>query len=163
MTWVWEHSWVKGSELLLLLAIADHADDQGRNAWPSIARLAERTRVDRRTVQRLLRRLAQQGCLAVEHTDGPRGTNRYTVLMRTATLTNRVDNAAQAGDNNAETVDNRGGGKMPPSGKSLLEGRHRSDEGAAPLPPEPPSTNVPLNPATGHLDLIGIDHPPTSH
>ena len=52
MNWVWEHSTAKGSELLLLLDIADAADDQGRNAFPSISTLAAKTRMSRRTVQR---------------------------------------------------------------------------------------------------------------
>jgi len=37
MSYVWEASKAKGSELLLLLAIADHAADDGY-CWPGIPR-----------------------------------------------------------------------------------------------------------------------------
>lgn len=36
MTWVWDQSTTAGNERLVLLAIADTADDHGGNAWPSI-------------------------------------------------------------------------------------------------------------------------------
>jgi len=81
MTWVWEHSPVGGSERLVLLAIADCADDEGRNAWPSVATLARKCRVDARTVQRIIRRLAAGGHLAMTGCAGGRGSNRYAVLM----------------------------------------------------------------------------------
>lgn len=79
MTWVWEHAEVAGTDLLLLLAIADAADDQGRNAWPSVADLARKTRLDERTVQRRLKRLHSRGDIAIEY-GGGRRRNRYAVL-----------------------------------------------------------------------------------
>jgi len=78
MSRVWEHSRHKGSELLLLLAIADFADDDGR-AYPSIARLATKTRLSKRNVQLVLRRLEESGELAIEQGAGPNGVNVYTV------------------------------------------------------------------------------------
>ncbi|XVS67851.1 helix-turn-helix domain-containing protein [Actinosynnema sp. CA-299493] len=80
MTWVWEHAEAAGTDLLLLLAIADSADDQGRNAWPSIADLSRKTRLDERTVQRRLKRLHDQGRIAIE-IGGGRRRNRYAILM----------------------------------------------------------------------------------
>jgi len=41
MTYVWEHSSQKGTLLLLLLAVADFADKDGK-AYPSIRTLANR-------------------------------------------------------------------------------------------------------------------------
>lgn len=68
---VWERSRAKGSELLVLLAIADYADDEGRNAWPSVQKLADKSRMTERGVRDVLRRLADDGELAVErNTDG---------------------------------------------------------------------------------------------
>ena len=83
MSWVWEHSPAQGSELLLLLALADFADDHGMNAYPSVARLARKCRIDRRTVQRILRRITEKGLLStVGSTSGGRGrANRYRVVM----------------------------------------------------------------------------------
>lgn len=81
MSWLWEHSGARGADLLTLLAIGDCADDTGSNAWPSMSTLATKTRQDRRTVQRIIRRLADSGQLAVDENAGPRGVNRYRVLM----------------------------------------------------------------------------------
>jgi len=81
MTWVWDNSPVGGSERLLLLAIADCANDEGGNAWPSIATLARKCRIDGRTVQRIIRRLADAGHLTVVASAGGRGSNVYTVVM----------------------------------------------------------------------------------
>jgi DNA-binding transcriptional MocR family regulator len=80
MNWVWEHSPTKGTELLMLLAIADNAADDGGNAFPSIRTLARKTRLDDRTVQRIVRKLAEQGQLAVVERGG-REPNRYAILM----------------------------------------------------------------------------------
>lgn len=52
MSAIWEHSPHKGSELLLLLAIADNADDRGV-AWPSQETLAEKMRMSVRQVRRI--------------------------------------------------------------------------------------------------------------
>ncbi|MGC5381235.1 helix-turn-helix domain-containing protein [Micromonospora sp. DT68] len=81
MSWVWDNSPVGGTERLVLLAIADCAADDGSNAWPSIATLARKTRVDSRTVQRVIRRLADDGHLLVNATTGGRKSNTYTVVM----------------------------------------------------------------------------------
>ena len=56
MSHVWEHSQHKGGDLLLLLAIADHADDHGQ-AFPSIKLLAQKTRMTERNVQLVIKRL----------------------------------------------------------------------------------------------------------
>ena len=41
--------------MLLLMALADFADDAGGNMLPSVDKMAEKTRASRRTVQRNLR------------------------------------------------------------------------------------------------------------
>lgn len=55
-TAVWEQSQGSGSKLLVLLALADHADDQGV-CFPYIASLASKARCDEKTVRRVLREL----------------------------------------------------------------------------------------------------------
>lgn len=52
-----------GGEMLLALALADHAHDDGTHIFPSIARLAEKTRQSERSVQYQLRRMEQSGWL----------------------------------------------------------------------------------------------------
>lgn len=80
MTWVWRQSTATGNDRLVLLAIADAADDEGRNAWPSIATLAAKTRLDERTVRRIVRRLETEGHIEVDRAGGGRYSNTYRVL-----------------------------------------------------------------------------------
>lgn len=54
MTRVWESSKAKGGSLLVLLAIADSAKDDGRNAWPSTHTLAWKSRLTFRQVRQIL-------------------------------------------------------------------------------------------------------------
>lgn len=75
---VWEHSRSAGSTLLTALAIADFADDDGE-AYPSIAKLAEKARIDERTVQRALLELVRLGELQVEIGAGPNRRNAYRI------------------------------------------------------------------------------------
>ena len=49
------------SEKLVLLAMADHADDTGKNCFPSIPRIARKSSMTRRGVQKVLRRLEEKG------------------------------------------------------------------------------------------------------
>jgi hypothetical protein len=56
ISWVLDHSDAQHAERLVLLALADRADDDGR-AWPSVRDLATRARLSRRAVQVALRRL----------------------------------------------------------------------------------------------------------
>lgn len=54
---VWDLSPTEGNDRLVLLALADNADEEKRFAWPSVATLAKKARIHERTVQRILRRL----------------------------------------------------------------------------------------------------------
>jgi hypothetical protein len=73
---VWERSQHKGSELLLMLAIADNANDQGL-AYPSAKTLAKKTRLSNRQVQRLIRVVTRSRELEVSVGTGPRGCHEY--------------------------------------------------------------------------------------
>lgn len=63
---------------LIMLALADHADDAGR-CYPSIDRLAKRTGLSERAVRTNLRQLEVEGYLATEIGVGPQGCNVYFV------------------------------------------------------------------------------------
>jgi hypothetical protein len=82
MTLVWDQSQHKGSELLLMLAIADNANDQGV-AYPSIRTLAKKTRLHPHHVKKLLRVLEASGELITKVGAGPRGCNEYRVELST--------------------------------------------------------------------------------
>lgn len=83
MSWVWRESKADGADLLVLLAIADQAHEDGDGAWPSIPTLAAKARVSDRTVQRCLNSLALLGELEVRKGAGRNGVNIYRVIMAT--------------------------------------------------------------------------------
>lgn len=75
-----------GNDLLVLLALADHAggeDDPFGHAYPSIGRLETMTGLSRRTVQRALRTLEDEGLIEAtgEHVWNPR---KVTTVYRLA-------------------------------------------------------------------------------
>lgn len=78
MSRVWDSSPSKGSELLLLLAIADFANDAGE-AWPKTATLAEKVRMSERQVQRMIKALVADGQVRVRPNAGPHGVNVYVI------------------------------------------------------------------------------------
>lgn len=78
MTRVWSHSQQKGSALLLLLAVADAANDDGY-AFPGIAHLARKTRMSERNVMRLIQKCEESGELRVQRQANK--VNRYWVTV----------------------------------------------------------------------------------
>jgi hypothetical protein len=80
MAEVWEHSPAKGAALLLLLALADHADAVHAQCWPSVPRLAFMIRMSERNTQYLLRKLQADGHIAMHLRGSPRKTNLYRIL-----------------------------------------------------------------------------------
>jgi hypothetical protein len=75
---VFDDARARGEARLLLLAIANFADNDGL-AWPSIATLVRTTRMPRRSLCRQLVALEASGELLVEHRHGRGHTNRYVV------------------------------------------------------------------------------------
>jgi hypothetical protein len=68
------------NEKLVLLAYADHADQQGGSISPGVKTIASKTGYCRRSVQLITRRLERRGCL-VRDGRGPGGTNRYFIPL----------------------------------------------------------------------------------
>lgn len=88
MSWVWKQSDLTPGDKFLLLAIADSADDDGSNAWPTVATLARKISASESTVHRRLAKLAEAGWIKIEKNAGgsakvraDRRPNMYTVLM----------------------------------------------------------------------------------
>lgn len=78
MTAAWQTD-LPALEKLILLALADHANEDGE-AWPSIATLSRRTGLAERTVQRNLRELELKGYLSISEARGR--SNRYNLHPR---------------------------------------------------------------------------------
>lgn len=74
---VWDRTATGGSVRLLLLALADFADEEGW-AWPSVATLAHRTGRSERQVQRLIGIAIEAGELESDR-GGGRGSSRYRI------------------------------------------------------------------------------------
>jgi DNA-binding transcriptional ArsR family regulator len=77
---VWEHSRAAGNELLVLLRLADAANEESREAWPSVGNIAARTKLSERTVQRALRSLAEAGEIEVVE-EGGRSSRGYRATV----------------------------------------------------------------------------------
>lgn len=84
MSLVWERAPYTAGSLLVLLALADWANDEGI-AWPSMDRLAQKARVDRRSAQRIVRQLAKDGAIAIEEGGGRAKQHRYLIQVETIT------------------------------------------------------------------------------
>ena len=83
MSQVWEDVRIQSqAELLVLLALADHARDDGL-CWPSMRTIAAKARIEERSAQRILRRLIENGLVELVSKggciDGQNVPNRYRV------------------------------------------------------------------------------------
>lgn len=82
--WVWSRSESRNGARLVMLALADRADDKGL-AWPSIEDLMERTKLSRRAVQKGIAALVEEGELEVENGGGRHRSNRYRIVPKPCT------------------------------------------------------------------------------
>ncbi len=76
----WRHGPADRNDLLVLLAIADFADDEGY-FWPSIKSLAQKARMTERGVQKIARRLQAMGLVSIRTGTGRRNCNEYTLNL----------------------------------------------------------------------------------
>lgn len=70
MTWVWEHSESEGNARLVMLKIANSANDEGEDAYPSQETIARHCRISVRTVRRIVAQLVKTGELEVIQNGG---------------------------------------------------------------------------------------------
>ncbi|MBA3824523.1 MAG: helix-turn-helix domain-containing protein [Ktedonobacterales bacterium] len=71
---VWGYLFQSRAERDIVLALADHAHDDGTSIYPSILNLAWKTELSERQVQRILRSLEERGIIiAVANEEGGRG------------------------------------------------------------------------------------------
>lgn len=78
--WVWHHAPVKSGELVVLLALADNAHDDGGGAYPTVPTIASKARLSERQVQRCLRSLVAGGLISDDGV-GPNGATSWRLLM----------------------------------------------------------------------------------
>ena len=117
MTAIWDKPPVGGSALLVLLALADNANDEGV-CWPSIATLARKCVLSERQVQRMLRSLETRGLVRTEERKDEKGehhSNVYTVLDVVTPVSPGGDIATPPGGDNGVTLNRNRTVIEPPS------------------------------------------------
>jgi len=110
--WVWARSESRNGARLVMLALADRADDDGF-AWPSIEDLCERTKLSPRAVQKALANLVELGELKVESGGGRRVRNRYTIVPKPRTSDGVTD-------------------EYPGTSDGVTDGKPRTSDGVSP-------------------------------
>ena len=108
MAAVWKHCKAGGVELLVMLAIADRADDEGA-AYPSLQTLATKIRMSPRNTRYLISKLEKSGELEIERNAGPHGCNLFRVKCldtpaKIAPLQPMVNTPASCGNLPLQTV-----------------------------------------------------------
>lgn len=87
MTSVWAYADCKGSELLILLALADFCDDNGENVYPSMQTLAKKARLSEPQARRVVQNLVKLDLIEIVEKGGwDRGRNRsnsYRIKLET--------------------------------------------------------------------------------
>jgi hypothetical protein len=77
---VWDRAQYEGPAFVVLLALADWADDEGR-CYPSITKLARKARLGLTATKSALKRLRSDGVLDVETAGNSKTSNRYRLLV----------------------------------------------------------------------------------
>lgn len=105
MAWVIEKSEHKLGSLIVLLMIANHAKSDGTDAWPAIKTIAREARMSESQVHRCIARLRRSGELCVQVSEGPRGTNLYSLpkmLQRNLVEGRNLEGVAKTSKTQAE-------------------------------------------------------------
>lgn len=149
LTAVWKHSPARGGKLLVMLALADYADEHGWS-YPSVGTLAKKARLSVRAVQFAIRSLVDEGQLNIDEGGGPMGVNRYRVVVEggadaagvqilrgEARFTGGVKSATRGGEKSDKggEVGFTGGVKRASPNPS----RNPQEEPSEEPPPEPPA------------------------
>lgn len=111
MSWVWDHGPTDRDELLVMLALADYADDEGA-CYPSMAGIAEKARLTERGARGIVRRLEASGWLAVKVGGGRGGKSNYRIIKKAANPEPETRNE-KPGMANPEWADTKPGTARP--------------------------------------------------
>jgi putative replication protein len=102
-SWAWSLEEVQGSEALVLLALADQANDQGF-CWPSQEKLAPKARQSVSTLRRSLRSLEKMGLLTTITRSSTRGRRSNLYLLHIGAKPDLSMRSAKAVTLSEETV-----------------------------------------------------------
>ncbi|WP_192964450.1 helix-turn-helix domain-containing protein [Phycobacter azelaicus] len=85
LTAAWAVDLLSTYERIVLVRLADRANDKTGGCWPSVASLARDCSCGVRTVQGVLKELEKRGLISVERNAGPKGCNVYRLTLPPAT------------------------------------------------------------------------------
>lgn len=136
--WVWARSESRNGARLVMLALADRADDDGF-CWPSIDDLAERTRLSPRAVQKGIAALVKDGELKVENGGGRHRSNRYQIVPKPCTSDGVTDQEPRTSDGVSPEETPNFEAETPNSATETPNFATRNPVQSAPEPPVEPS------------------------
>jgi hypothetical protein len=155
MNYVWDNSCQKGAGLLLMLAIADMADEAG-DCFASHGYLAKRTRTNKEYVPDLIKQCEQSGELVVFQGMGKKTvngwTNRYRIVLPDKELTY---NGAEP----RPTPPDRGDKSTPLENSPQTEGSGIPHTGGSEYRVEP-SVEPSVEPILSATEVAGAATPP---
>ena len=156
MARVWRCSKAKQGNLLVLLAIADFADDEGE-AWPSIPTLAKKSRLKERQTQYAIRSLVRSGELKISKKKGPRGCHLYhiTVPENTGAENAPVQKMRGAVDGNRGALDGTLGVHSTAPEPSYNRHKNRHSPSQAQSAPSPAIADSGENPSSSSKSAQG--------
>lgn len=135
--WVWMKAPVKSGELVVLLALADNAHDDGSGSYPSQKLLAQKSRLSERQVRNCLQSLEDQGLIIREGlTDS--GVVIWRVLMGSLGGEDISPPPPAAGFPPPRQPIAGGGGSLLPTEPSIEPSSNR------PVIPLPPYSRIPV-------------------
>jgi hypothetical protein len=109
MNLVWANANVSGSELLILLAMADFSNDEGGDIFPSMQTLARKARLSEPQARRVVQNLAKQGYIEVIEKggwDGKRNrSNSYRILVENVGGINLIPPPSRGRDHSGSADD----------------------------------------------------------
>ena len=127
MTSVWDDLRTQAhSELLVLLALADWANDDGY-CWPTISALASNARLSERAVQQILGRLTTTGRIRRIQGGGRGRANRYQVVTARNGASDTVNTIHRKENTQSETPN-----ELHPSGPKRVKLTTQNGERGAP-------------------------------
>lgn len=132
MGMVWEAGPRSAADRMMLLALADNANDDGGQCWPSVDRLAAKCCVQERAARYALRRLEKAGWITTTvGGQGARATSHYQIEL----------SVLRRGQETAPYPEPRGHLTTPKGASDDSKGASDDTEGGNQLPPnhqEPP-------------------------
>jgi len=152
MAWVWDHSLSAGIDRLVLLSIADAANDEGKNAWPAHETLAKKTRLHHRTIERSLFRLRGTPLKELDWDIRDGRTNVYR-LTKMAFTEKQLK---------AALPPPLAPGVTPGAAPGVTPGAAPSTPPLSAVPPPRSAPSDPYVPVNNHVHVQGQSAPPTT-